>query len=403
MRWIALVVLIVLAGVPQASAQSGERCFSETGQCISGRIRQFWEQNGGLPVFGFPIGPQQEQAVEGRTVQAQNFEHNRLELHPQNQAPYDVLLGRLGADRLAQQGRDWQTAFAKSEPQANCRFFAETGHSICGTILAGWRAGGLEIDGRAGKTEAENLALFGLPLSDLVTETSSDGKQYQLQWFERARFELHPENQPPYNLLLGLLGNELRDNGGATPTPPAASAALTITGHGPDVTDPVMLPAPVTRVVGSHRAGDGRKSHNFAVWAYVAGTDERDLLFNVIGDHDGVRRLASTRPVYFEVTADGDWSLTIEPLPQQPEASGGISGRGQFVSGYFQPHASRVTYAFSHGGTRNFAVWLYCAGGREALPVNQIGNYEGEAVVEFGRGPCYWAVEADGDWTITAK
>jgi hypothetical protein len=48
-------------------------------------------------------------------------------------------------------------------------------------------------------------------------------------------------------------------------------------------------------------------------------------------------------------------------------------------------------------------VWLYCAGGREALPVNQIGNYEGEAVVEFGRGPCYWAVEADGEWTITAK
>ena len=31
-----------------------------------------------------------------------------------------------------------------------------------------------------------------------------------VQWFERARFELHPENAPPYNLLLGLLGNEIR-------------------------------------------------------------------------------------------------------------------------------------------------------------------------------------------------
>jgi hypothetical protein len=28
--------------------------------------------------------------------------------------------------------------------------------------------------------------LFGLPLSDLMTETLSDGKQYQVQWFERA-------------------------------------------------------------------------------------------------------------------------------------------------------------------------------------------------------------------------
>lgn len=31
------------------------RCFPETGQCISGRFRSFWEENGGLPVFGYPI------------------------------------------------------------------------------------------------------------------------------------------------------------------------------------------------------------------------------------------------------------------------------------------------------------------------------------------------------------
>jgi len=42
-----------------------------------------------------------------------------------------------------------------------------------------------------------------------MTETLSDGKQYQVQWFERARFELHPENDAPYDVLLGLLGNEV--------------------------------------------------------------------------------------------------------------------------------------------------------------------------------------------------
>ena len=31
------------------------RCFPETGQCISGRFRSFWEENGGLAVFGYPI------------------------------------------------------------------------------------------------------------------------------------------------------------------------------------------------------------------------------------------------------------------------------------------------------------------------------------------------------------
>jgi hypothetical protein len=49
----------------------------------------------------------------------------------------------------------------------------------------------------------------------------SDGREYTVQWFERARFELHPENKPPYNVLLGLLGNELRATL-ALPTPTLA-------------------------------------------------------------------------------------------------------------------------------------------------------------------------------------
>jgi glucose/arabinose dehydrogenase len=47
-----------------------------------------------------------------------------------------------------------------------------------------------------------------------------------VQWFERARFELHPENQPPYDVLLGLLGNELRGRpAGPPPTPPPSPPA----------------------------------------------------------------------------------------------------------------------------------------------------------------------------------
>ncbi|HMO59496.1 MAG TPA: hypothetical protein PKC19_19245 [Roseiflexaceae bacterium] len=107
---IVVVTMAVLAmasiGATPAAAQTAERCFPETGFCISGRIREFWEQNGGLPVFGFPIGPQQVQTIEGKSLEVQQFERNRLELHPENARPFDVLLGRLGADRLAQQGRD---------------------------------------------------------------------------------------------------------------------------------------------------------------------------------------------------------------------------------------------------------------------------------------------------------
>src|SRR5262252_2965171 len=134
-RWLTSLIFVIgallLAAAPQgAGAQTDQRCFPETGQCIDGRIREFWEQNGGLPVFGFPISPQHEESIEGRPVQAQWFERNRLELHPENARPYDVLLGRLGADRLQQQGRDWFT-FPKSGAQNGCRFFPETGHNVC--------------------------------------------------------------------------------------------------------------------------------------------------------------------------------------------------------------------------------------------------------------------------------
>jgi hypothetical protein len=36
--------------------------------------------------------------------------------------------------------------------------------------------------------------------------SQTDGKPYTVQYFERAVFEKHPENPPPYNVLLSLLG-----------------------------------------------------------------------------------------------------------------------------------------------------------------------------------------------------
>jgi len=258
---LALLVWLLVAPAPAADAQAGERCFPETGHCISGRIRQFWEQNGGLPVFGFPLGPQTEELIEGRRLQVQRFERNRLELHPENARPYDVLLGRLGADRLAQQGRDWRSAFPPAGPQPGCRFFPETGHSVCGRILEAWRASGLEFDGRPGISEAESLALFGLPLSGLVSERLSDGRTYQVQWFERARFELHPENSRPYDVLLGRLGDEIRGGPSAPPAQPAPTPVPPAPTRLPDASRPGAClsdeEAELVRLINEYRAASG--------------------------------------------------------------------------------------------------------------------------------------------------
>lgn len=50
----------------------------------------------------------------------------------------------------------------------------------------------------------------------------TDGRPYLTQWFERARFEWHPEqSDPQYSVLLGLLGNEVR----AAPRPVGGNSA----------------------------------------------------------------------------------------------------------------------------------------------------------------------------------
>jgi hypothetical protein len=226
-RFTLLVVLLgalFIAATPARQTAAAQRCFTETNQCIDGRIAQFWAQNGGLPVFGYPIGPQETTTIDGQVLTSQRFERTRLELHPENAAPYDVLLGRMGVQRLAQQGRDWFT-FPKSGDTGGCRVFAETGHSVCGAFLTAWRAHGLQMDTDPAVSDAESLGLFGMPLSGVLTERLTDGQLYQVQWFERARFELHPENPAPYNVLLGLLGNEIAQ---ATPNATAPTSAVTV-------------------------------------------------------------------------------------------------------------------------------------------------------------------------------
>jgi hypothetical protein len=190
------------APVPPPS--DGATYFAETGHALRGVFKAYWQRHGGLPIFGFPTSEEfVEKGEDGREYTVQYFERHRFELHPENAAPYDVLLSRLGDSILQLNGRNWYE-FPKGGPKPNCIYFDATGHSLCEPFLSYWRANGLEIDGRRGKTYAESLALFGQPLSEQQVETLSDGQLHFVQWFERARFETHGER-----VLLGLLSNEL--------------------------------------------------------------------------------------------------------------------------------------------------------------------------------------------------
>lgn len=219
---VACVSLSTLLQVGNVSAQNGKVCFGEVPDCIEGRFAEYWQQNGGLPVFGYPISPASQQTVGGVTTLVQQFERNRFELRTENARPYDVLLGRLGAERLQALGRQWENEpKAPATSKAGCAYFGETQHLVCDQFLAYWSNHGLNLDGRRGYTAAESLALFGLPLTEATLEQGSDGQSYLTQWFERARFELHPEVGNV--VLLGLLGKE---QSAPQSTPPAADPGL---------------------------------------------------------------------------------------------------------------------------------------------------------------------------------
>ncbi len=73
-----MVVLLLAVGLHTATpTYAVRRYFSETNQCIDRHIRQFWEQNGGLPVFELPIASQELAVIDGKNVTIQRFERKR--------------------------------------------------------------------------------------------------------------------------------------------------------------------------------------------------------------------------------------------------------------------------------------------------------------------------------------
>ncbi|GIV96356.1 MAG: hypothetical protein KatS3mg057_1013 [Herpetosiphonaceae bacterium] len=189
------------------------RFFPETGHTVSGRFLEYWNENGGLMVFGYPLTQDRfEINSSGDYVLTQYFERQRFERHPENNPPYDVLLGRMGVEVLNLQGSNWQE-IPRAEPATGCMYFVETGHNVCNQapgqgFLSYWQSHGLDF-GDPGVSFRESLALFGYPITEPFIATNSSGDTVLTQWFERARFEWHPNNPDQFKVLLGRLGAEL--------------------------------------------------------------------------------------------------------------------------------------------------------------------------------------------------
>ncbi|NWF78647.1 MAG: hypothetical protein HXY37_01200 [Chloroflexi bacterium] len=180
--------------------QPGVRYFAPTGHTLRGAFRCYWEANGGLERFGYPLTEEFStvSAEDGKTYTVQYFERARFEAHPEYQGTrYAVLLGLLG--RWVTAGRADEAPFQPIGPPdtADAHYFPETGHRIAPEFAGFWQANG-------------GLPIHGYPISEPFTEVNAaDGLPYLVQYFERSRFEYHPgAGGAPGTVMLGLLGSE---------------------------------------------------------------------------------------------------------------------------------------------------------------------------------------------------
>ena len=98
-----------------------------------------------------------------------------------------------GVDRARCPGNvDWPRLLADLQAAVDAAVtFPQTGQTVRGAFLAFWRARG-------------GLPLFGYPLTGELAEAGRT-----VQYFERARFELHTESATEHRVQLGRVGAEL--------------------------------------------------------------------------------------------------------------------------------------------------------------------------------------------------
>lgn len=209
---VLFVLLSVAVPMPSASAGAGMTrdvvSFPQTGYSLGGQFLAYWEGNGGLPVFGYPMTEEYQELNQdtGQVNTVQFLERQRFEWHPENAGtPYEVLLGRLGYEDARAKGllesRPFQPIL-HDIVRGDCAWFGETRQMVCADFLAYWRNQGLDL-GDEGVSYRESLALFGYPISQAYVDPETG---LVTQYFERAVFEIHPNNPDPYRVLLRRLG-----------------------------------------------------------------------------------------------------------------------------------------------------------------------------------------------------
>jgi hypothetical protein len=176
--------------------------FEITSHNVPDIFYRYWEQNGGIRRFGYPLTEafMELSETDGETYLTQYFERARFEHHPEYAGTqYEVLLGLLGSERTSHRQGEAEFRPVDIPPDTDeVDYFVETGHTLHGGFRTYWYDNG-------------GLPVFGFPISERITERSAtDGNTYLVQYFERNRMEWHPEFEgTEHQILLGHLAREI--------------------------------------------------------------------------------------------------------------------------------------------------------------------------------------------------
>jgi len=179
----AIVACILLATYVFAQDQES-RYFEETRHNVSGEFLRFYDEHGGLAVFGYPLT--REFRENGRLVQY--FQRVRMESHPENPKPYRVQLGLLG-DELGYRRHPIPESEVPLPNHPDRRHFPETGHTVAFGFLKFYNDNG-------------GLDVFGYPITEWIIEPNGR----IIQYFQRGKMEWYPEHPRGHRIQLGMLG-----------------------------------------------------------------------------------------------------------------------------------------------------------------------------------------------------
>jgi hypothetical protein len=176
-----------------------------------------------------------------------------------------------------------------------------------------------------------------------------------------------------------------------------SQSAYATTGFGDSIIELTKIKKPVL-VQLSHQGAS-----NFIVWAKDKNASRIDLVANNIGNYSGTILLnLNSQEVlnYFEITADGSWSVEVKGLKKAPNWKGKTySGFGDQVIELQKIFKGNTRLNLSHIGSGNFIVWTYDKNGKRLdLKANEIGSYTGQKFL--GSNVKYISVQSDGEWTI---